>query len=798
LVANTRRNAARVAGALLNASCQVAVWQHYRYFEQSTPLKPMQTEMETLALWNWSSNSNRVVWTDPSSSIPMPTAKRRRPSEEDAQVELDGTSVTLSGLARTAAEDNRAFAARVVTCPAFPALEGGLVFGQRVGRHGASGAVFRQRVENSNRGLTSALIEGIEALPEAFVLYDAQDRLLICNEQYRGLYPTVADLMVPGMYFPDLVRDSIRRGVFKINEDEEVWAERRISFHRAGIGFFEQQLSDGRWIQVSERRTASGGITSIRADITVLKERERDLRAARAQAEAESAMRTQFIAKVGHELRNPLNVIFGVAQLLEGEEMSKRHKAMMSSLLGAARSMRDVLNDILDVASVSSGHVDIRHETVECRPLLEEMANIAKLMADQKGLKFYSRVRKDLPDSVATDPRRLRQIILNLLGNAFKFTSSGTISFAASTGRTDKGAPVIRITITDTGPGIAKDRKDELFTPYSRQKEHIEAGIEGHGLGLSICEELAQAIGARVGLSPAARRGTRAWVEVPIASKDEVMQTRTVARERRTFAASPPLNVLVVDDEQTNLIVVEALLKRLGHKVTTALDGVEGLHALRRGSYDAILLDISMQEMSGIDVARKIAVMDLGGRHPPIIALTGNALPEEVKTYFAAGFTGFVEKPVSLEQLAEALAATRVPEGVSVLQPRDRIRFPQRADAASTFDSARLDRMVVDIGRDNVHAIIVAAIATFRQTVTELAKRSSDPGRLGRLLHKLHSAAGLFGLDELAAKAFDSRPTGERAISRPQAEALRADLTKAIAQMQAYASELQAPALPLT
>ncbi|CAN7229689.1 response regulator [Bradyrhizobium sp. LjRoot220] len=757
--------------------------------------------MEMLALWQWSSRSNRIVWTDPSTPAPLRAGKdRSRSIEGEAQVAINGTTVSLSHLARTAVKDNSAFTGRVVTCPACPSAKHGLIFGRKVSRFDASGAIVLQPIDESrhDHDLTGALIEGIEALPEAFVLYDAQDRLLICNEQYRGLYPTVADLMVPGLYFPDLVRESIRRGVFKINEDEEVWAQRRISFHQAGIGFFEQQLSDGRWIQVSERRTASGGITSIRADITVLKERERDLRTARAQAEGEIAMRAQFIAKVGHELRNPLNVIFGVAQLLEGEGMSKRQKAMMSSLLGAARSMRDVLNDILDVASVSSGHLNIRRETVECRPLLDEMTNIAKLMADQRGLKFHSRMRKDLPDSVATDPRRLRQIILNLLGNAFKYTSSGAIAFAASRGWSDTGDAVIRITITDTGPGIAKDRKDELFVPYSRQKEHIEAGIEGYGLGLSICEELAQAIGARVGLSPAARRGTRAWVEIPLASKDEADPMRAVARPRPPLAAGPPLSVLVVDDEQTNLIVVEALLKRLGHTVTTALDGVEGLHALQREAYDAVLLDISMQEMSGIEVARKVATMDLGGRHPPIIALTGNALPEEVKTYFAAGFTGFIEKPVSLEQLAEALANTRAPEGVSVLEPKDRIRFPQRADVTGTFDSARLDRMVVDIGRDNVRAIVVAAIATFRKTAAELARRSSDRRKLGRLLHKVHSVAGLFGFEELAAKAFAPKSAGEEEMSRPRAEALRHDLTNAIAQMQAYASELEAPALPLT
>lgn len=714
----------------------------------------------------------------------------------DPIVELEAGEIsTLSDLARRSDASGATFRGAIASWQEQPQLQGAHIVGFRTGEV-ASGAILReaQGGDTLQSGLTSTLIEGIEALPEAFVLYDDQDRMVICNEQYRRLYPSVADMMKPGMHFTDVVRESLTRGVFQIEEDRAIWAERRISFHQAGIGFFEQHLADGRWIQVSERRTASGGTTSIRADITVLKERERDLRAARAQAEAEIAARTEFIAKVGHELRNPLNVIFGIAQLLAGEAMPKRHKTMIESLFGAARATRDVLNDILDVARVKSGRVDIRWEVVECRPILQEMVNIARTMAGQKSLVVRSRIAADLPARILTDPRRLRQILFNLLGNAVKYTASGTVSITCAVRQVPSAAPVLRIAITDSGPGISREFQERAFAPYARQKAHVAAGIEGLGLGLSISEELARAIGARVGVEPGPQRGTRAWVDIPIRPEAELEQPPRAAPAKPAIATGPALDILVVDDEEANLIVADALLKRLGHRVTTALEGHEALRALRAGAYHAVLLDISMPGMSGIEVARRIAEEALGGPALAVIAMTGNVMPENIKAYLAAGFTGFVEKPVDLEELGETLAATRRDlAGAGVLQPEDRVRFP-RPEVIRTFDRTPLDRMVADIGQESVASIVAAGIAAFRQTSAAIDQGAGE--NLGRLLHKVHAIAGLLGLDELSVRTSQRHESNAHLMTRHQLDALRSCLGKATAQIELYAQDLDVAAQP--
>lgn len=746
--------------------------------------------MEPLSLWQWHARTGAFHWR----SVPRPDAAAkageeiaggtlRLPSDADEApvLRLDGgETATLAGLIAGRRGQSVPFRATVVRWSGLEHLQGAEIAGFREGDF-ASGTLIARR-EDATAALSRALIEGIEALPEAFVLYDAQDRLIICNEQYRRLYPFVAEMMQPGLHFAELVHASVARGVFHIEEDPVTWAERRISFHQAGIGFFEQHLSDGRWIQVSERRTASGGITSIRADITILKQRERDLRAARAQAEGEAAARTGFIAKVGHELRNPLNVVFGIAQLLSGEAMSKRHSAMVTTLFDAARAMRDVLNDILDVTQVQAGHLGIRPEVTPCRPLVQEIVSIARAMAGQKGLSVKARIGADLPEHILTDPRRLRQILLNLIGNAVKYTDAGTISLTTAVLNPPGGA-VLRIAITDSGPGISEEIKARVFAPYARQKEHVAAGIEGLGLGLSISAELAQAIGARLGLGPGPERGTRAFVDLPIRMAEPVLQPPSGPDAPPRM----PLDVLVIDDEHTNLIVADALLKRLGHRVTTARDGASGLLALRTRAHHAVLLDIAMPDMSGLEVARRIREEGLGEPSMALIAMTGNVMPEDIKAYVAAGFSGFVEKPVDLEELGEALAAVRHDlDGTGILDPTDRMRFP-RAEALRAFDRTPLDRMVADIGHASVAAIVAAGTASFREAAAILESGTDDD--IWRVLHKVRAVAGLLGLWELASAASQNERQ-PHALSPTQRAALRDALARAGAQMDLYAQDL--------
>ncbi|MGV2021148.1 MULTISPECIES: response regulator [Agrobacterium] len=645
-----------------------------------------------------------------------------------------------------------------------------------------------EKAQQTDPNFTRVLIEAIEALPEAFVLYGPDDRMVVCNEQYRRLYPTVADMMAPGLSFHDVMRESLRRGVFQLNEDAEQWSRKRLSFHHANIGFFEQHLSDGRWIQVSERKTPSGAISSIRADITILKEREADLRAALDEAKNELAARTRFVAKVGHELRNPLNIVYNIAQLLKDERGSASQQQTFDTLFGAASAMRDVLGDFLDVTSLRSGQFNIDTRPTDTRALLREIVDFARLMGRQSMVSFRSHTARDIPRQVLTDPRRIRQIMFNLLGNAFKYAPGGSVVLDTFTLEVDD-LPVLRVSVTDTGKGIGGELGAQLFTPYTRNREHRLSGIEGLGLGLAISEELAAALGVSLGVAPVVEGGTQAWIDIPIVSADRLVQSAPRGSEPPVSTGiGPTMDVLVIDDEPANLIVAESVLKRLGHKVMTAQTGQHALFLLTEHNFDAALLDISMPEMSGVELAHAIIAGGFASNGMGIIAMTGNVMPNDIRHYFDAGITGFVEKPVDIQSLAEALSAVRKGGGgQSSLEPQERVRFSRR-EKTSTFDRGGLDRMLEDIGHENVMAIVSSSVVTMQAALAIVKRGSFSTDELYRALHKVESVAGLLGFEQLARSTHTETPTASPGSL--QLAELREELASAIMQLKSYTGEL--------
>ncbi|NTF83965.1 response regulator [Rhizobium rhizogenes] len=654
---------------------------------------------------------------------------------------------------------------------------------------GADDVATLEKAQQADPNFTRVLIEAIEALPEAFVLYGPDDRMVVCNEQYRKLYPTVADMMAPGLSFHDVMSESVRRGVFQLSEDAKQWSRKRLSFHHANIGFFEQHLSDGRWIQVSERKTPSGATSSIRADITILKEREADLRAALDQANNELAARNRFVAKVGHELRNPLNVVYNLAQLLKAERNSPSQQRTLDTLFGAASAMRDVLGDFLDVTSLRSGQFTVDPKPTDTRELLREIIDFSRLLGRQSAVSFRSRTARNIPRQILTDRHRIRQIMFNLLGNAFKYARGGSVVLSASMAENEDGVSVLRIAVTDTGKGIGGTLGGQIFTPYTRNREHRLEGIEGLGLGLAISEELAAALGITLGIAPVVEGGTRAWIDIPIVSHDRLVNLAPRSSAPTIpIGAGPAMDVLVIDDEPANLIVAESVLRRLGHRVTTAQSGQQALFLLQGRSFDAALLDISMPEMSGVELAHAIVAGGLSANGMGLIAMTGNVMPDDIRYYFDAGITGFVEKPVDIQSLAEALSALRKgPSGKFSLDPQERVRFSLR-EKAGTFDRDRLNRMLEDIGHENVMAIVSSSIVTMQAALALVKRGGDDREDLFRALHKVQSVAGLLGFEPLARMA-QSKPSTP-SHGDLQLDELREELASAIVQLQGYAEEL--------
>ncbi|MGZ5935241.1 MAG: ATP-binding protein, partial [Rhizomicrobium sp.] len=564
----------------------------------------------------------------------------------------------------------------------------------------------------------------IGSLPEAIVIWDEHDRLVYWNDTYRELCPVVADMMKVGAYFPDIVWESIVRKQFIIQESPEEWYSRRLEFHHRCEGYMEQQLVTGQWVRMSERRTPWGGVISFRSDLTPLKEQEIQLRAAKDQAEAATAMKSHFLALISHELRTPMNGVLGLAQTLSRSSLTSRQHSYVATIISSALALAKLLDDILDVSRIERGQLQIETKPVALHAAIDEIVHLFEAVAKQKNLVLRARTDDSASAYALADPLRLRQILINLVNNALKFTAAGFVEIrtqAAEAGR-------LRISVVDSGPGIAERDRAALFQPFSRIESHDVKGLEGAGLGLAICKQLAEAMGGSIGMQGGANGGSIFALELGAAQGPDIVPEPIAARHKGERA----LNVLVIDDDSVNILVAEALLEQMGHRAVVRQDGVSALAALDDESFDVILLDIAMPGEDGISIAKKIRARGREWSRVPILAMTAKVMNESVESYRAAGMNGVVPKPIIFDHLEHVLAgigAKKLPE--------------------------KLSRMRSDIGVERCRAILQESARVIGEAREEARRyrAGAGGGPLAALLHRLSPTAELLGFSYLSSEA---------------------------------------------
>jgi signal transduction histidine kinase/DNA-binding response OmpR family regulator len=575
-----------------------------------------------------------------------------------------------------------------------------------------------------DKDLLGKIAAAVACIPEALVLWDENDRLMFHNEQYLHLCPRVADLIEVGASFEFLVRESIKRGQFIIEGDPEEWIARRMEFHRRCEGYSEQQLDTGEWVRMSERRAPWGGIICIRSDLTPLKQREIELRAAKEQAEAATAAKSRFLAVISHEMRTPMNGVLGLAQSLARGSLTSRQRSHVETIISSSRALVGLLDDILDISRIEQGQLQIETRPVQLRATLDEIVHLFEAMAKQKDLALSARVADDVPSAVLADPLRLRQILINLVNNALKFTQAGFVEIGADAA----GAGRLRLTVKDSGPGIDARGLDTLFQPFSRIEPAGAMGLEGAGLGLAICKQLAEAMGGCVGVESRVGGGSVFWVELATQSKPEAAGEPII----RPAAGTSPLRVLVVDDDPINVLVARALLEQLGHHITVRRSGAAALRLLARQAFDVVLLDIAMPGEDGVTVARRVRRLPGARRDVPILAMTAKLMPESIAAYEAAGINGVVRKPIILEHLEKALAPFALRHGTGEMA-----RLRSDVGAMRFLQIIQQSRRAVGEAQDQAGRFI-----------------GGGKGRgLQSILHRLSPTANLLGFSALAEEA---------------------------------------------
>ncbi len=381
------------------------------------------------------------------------------------------------------------------------------------------------------------------------------------------------------------------------------------------------------------------------------------LRLARDEALAASRTKSTFLATMSHEIRTPMNGILGIAGLLVDTPLSDDQRRLLQSLQQSGESLLTILNDVLDFSKIEAGKLTLERTILDPRLIVEDTMRLLGVSARNKRLTLTGNVAPDVPAHLAGDPGRLRQILINLIGNAIKFTERGTVSITVSADEIAADGVLLRIAVTDTGIGLSPAQQARLFESFAQADASTTRKYGGTGLGLAICRQLVELMGGAIGATSAPGGGSTFWFTARLAqpSADEIAAASGAALPHEPSAPSRQLSVLLVEDTPVNQMVASRMLKKLGHRVDLASNGAAAIAAVARGRYDVVLMDCLMPDVDGYEATTRIRAAERVGRIP-IVALTASATLEDRERCLAAGMDYFLSKPVKLAELAGALA----------------------------------------------------------------------------------------------------------------------------------------------
>lgn len=524
----------------------------------------------------------------------------------------------------------------------------------------------------------------------------------------------------------------------------------------------------------------------------------RQLTRATAEARRASEAKSRFLANMSHEFRTPLNGLSGMTEVLATTRLDDEQRECLKTIQASTRSLLALVEEVLDISAIEAGKLRINASDFAVHDTLQAIGLILEPQAKAKGLRYQATIAADVPPRVHGDAGHLQQILLNLVGNAVKFTDHGSVQLkVAATDASGRAGLLLRFEVLDTGIGVPVDMRPRLFEAFEQADTGLARRFEGSGLGTTIARGLVQSMGGAIGFEENPEGGSLFWFELPFglatakpaATPSPVLhETESTTIPGNVIAFADPflrhrarvrsMQILVADDHLANRLVLQRLLQKAGHRVTCVDGGEAVLDALAEADYDAAIVDLHMPGVSGLDMLKQLRVMQAGGKPgTPIVVLSADVTPESIRSCEQAGAYAFLAKPVAAIKLLDTLAEIAVNQ--KLRQSDLSIGTRSAAPSGAVLDPAVLDELAeLGMGNEFEREFIQQCLSDAAACVVQLGTAAAD-GDWARLREHAHAVKGVssnLGLVMLAEQ-------GGELMRLPEAQ-LRAEWSQRLEQLK--------------